>query len=179
MCPFFLAYKKLKEGNMSGQNIEKKKTQVEEVKTKIEASAATVIVQYSGITVAEMTELREKLRQEDVEFKVLKNNISSRAYELANLSELSTEFTGPTAVAFSKEDVTAAARVLNDFAKTNSNLILKAGTLEGEISSKEQIQELATLPNKEGMLSMFLSVLEAPIRGLAQVTQQVAEQKEE
>lgn len=164
---------------MSTQNIEKKKIQVEEIKTKIESSAATVIVQYSGITVEDMTELRDKLREEDVEFKVLKNNISSRAYEMANLSELKEELVGPTAVAFSKEDVTAAARILNDFAKTNPNLILKAGTLEGAISSKEQIAELATLPNKEGMLSMLLSVLEAPVRGLAQVTSQVAEQKED
>lgn len=164
---------------MSTQSIENKKVQVEEIKKKIEDSAATVIVQYSGITVEEMTTLREDLRQEDVELKVLKNNISSRAYEMANLADLKDELVGPTAVAFSKEDVTAAARILNNFSKENPNLILKAGTLEGEISTKEQIQELATLPNKEGMLSMLLSVLEAPVRGLAQVTQQVAEQKED
>ncbi len=164
---------------MSQKAVDLKKQQVEEIKTKIEQSAATVIVQYSGITVEDMTELRDKLREEDVEFKVLKNNISSRAFEAAKFADLKEQFTGPTAVAFSKEDVTSAARILNDFSKTNPNLILKAGTLDGEISSMEQIKELATLPNKEGMLSMLLSVLEAPVRGLAQVTSQVAEAKEE
>ena len=163
---------------MNSKNIDIKKQEVEEIKSKIEDSAATVIVQYSGITVEEITELREKLKEENVDFKVLKNNISARAFEMANFAELKDEFKGPTAVAFSKEDVTAAARILNDFSKENKNLILKSGTLEGKISSNEEIIQLAQLPNKEGMLSMFLSVLQAPIRGLAQVTSQVAEQKE-
>ncbi|MFV0289044.1 MAG: 50S ribosomal protein L10 [Mycoplasmatales bacterium] len=156
-----------------------KKVQVEELKTKIENSASTVIVQYSGLTVEQMTELRNQLREENIEFKVIKNNISSRAYEMANFADLKAEFTGPTALAISNEYVTAPARVLNNFPKENPALNLKTWTLEKEVSSKEQIMELATLPNKEGMLSMFLSVLEAPIRGLAQVTSQVAEQKED
>lgn len=163
---------------MSKTAIDVKKKQVDELQDKISDSASTVIVQYSGITVEEMTQLRRNLKEENIEFKVLKNNISSRAFEGANFSDLKEEFKGPTAVAISYEDVTAPARILNDFAKTNSNLILKAGTLEKELASKEQILELATLPDKDGMLSMLLSVLEAPIRGLAQVTQQVADQKE-
>ncbi len=162
---------------MSSSAIEMKKTQVEDLKSKIESSASTVIVQYRGLTVEKMTELRNQLREENIEFKVIKNNISSRAYEMANFSELKEEFKGPTAVAISQEDVTAPARILNNFAKENPELVLVSGTLEKSISSKEEIMELATLPNKEGMLSMLLSVLEAPIRGLAQVTSQVAEQK--
>ncbi len=163
---------------MSTKAIENKKAQVEELKSKIQSSASTVIVQYSGLNVEQMSELRNQLREENIEFKVLKNNISSRAFELADFADLKEEFKGPTAVAISQEDVTAPARILNDFAKANPALILKMGTLEDKISSKEEIMELATLPNKEGMLSMFLSVLEAPIRGLAQVTSQVADQKE-
>ncbi len=162
---------------MSSSAIEMKKTQVEDLKNKIESSASTVIVQYRGLTVEKMTELRNQLREENIEFKVIKNNISSRAYEMANFFELKEEFKGPTAVAISQEDVTAPARILNNFAKENPELILVSGTLEKSVSSKEEIMELATLPNKEGMLSMLLSVLEAPIRGLAQVTSQVAEQK--
>lgn len=164
---------------MSKAAIEIKKQQVAEVVEKINNSAATVVVQYSGLTVEEMKELRSNLRAEDVELTVYKNNISTRAFKEANFEELSEAFSGPTAVAFSKEDVTAAARILNDFAKEHPALVLKAGTMEDSVATEEQVKELATLPNKEGMLSMLLSVLQAPIRGLAQVTQQVADQKEE
>ncbi len=164
---------------MSKAAIEIKKQQVADVVEKINNSAATVVVQYSGLTVEEMKELRKNLREENVELKVYKNNISTRAFKEANFEGLSEAFSGPTAVAFSQEDVTAAARILNDFAKEHPALILKAGTMEDTVASEEQVKELATLPNKEGMLSMLLSVLQAPIRGLAQVTQQVADQKEE
>lgn len=163
---------------MSTSIIETKAKQVEELQAKIADSAATVIVQYSGLSVEEITELRVNLRSEDIEFKVIKNNISKRAFQEAKFEGLDEEFKGPTAVAISNEDVTAAARILNDFSKTHPALILKAGTLEKDVATIEQIKELATLPDKEGMLSMLLSVLEAPIRGLAQVTSQVAEQKE-
>ncbi len=163
---------------MSQKAIEIKQQQVSEVVEKINNSAATVVVQYSGLTVEEMKELRTNLREENVELKVLKNNISNRAFKEANF-DLEESFTGPTAVAFSQEDVTAAARILNDFAKDHPALVLKAGTMEDKVASEAEVKELATLPNKEGMLSMLLSVLEAPIRGLAQVTNQVAEQKDE
>lgn len=164
---------------MSQTAIDKKIQLVDELKSKIESASATVIVQYSGLDVEEMTELRVLLRDADVEFKVIKNNISSRAYGEANFSELSEEFSGPTAVAISENDVTAAARVLYNFSKEHPSLVIKKGTLEKEIATENQIKELATLPDKEGMLSMLLSVLEAPIRGLAQVTKQIAEQKED
>ncbi len=158
--------------------IERKQAEVEALQAKINDSAATVVVNYSGLTVEQMTNLRANLGEENVELKVIKNNISKRAFNAANL-EMDSVFAGPTAVAFSSEDVTAAARILNDFAKTNSALELVGGTFEGEVATLEQVQELATLPNKEGMLSMLLSVLEAPVRGLAQVTNQIAEARDE
>lgn len=163
---------------MSVKAIEIKSQQVAEITEKVKGSAATVVVQYSGLTVEEMKELRGQLRAENVELLVLKNNISRRSFIAADIEGMDDSLKGPTAVAFSKEDVTAAARILNDYAKKHDVLKIKAGTLEGAYASQEQVMELATLPNKEGMLSMFLSVLQAPIRGLAQVTSQVAEQKE-
>lgn len=164
---------------MSKAAIEIKKQQVADIVAKINDSAATVVVQYEGLTVEEMKELRTNLREENVELKVLKNNVSTRAFNEANFDGLSEAFSGPTAVAFSKDDVTAAARILNNFSKEHPALVLKAGTMDDKVASEAEVKELATLPNKEGMLSMLLSVLEAPIRGLAQVTNQVAEQKEE
>lgn len=164
---------------MSVKAIERKVQEVEAIKQQIEESCATVAFHYEGLSVAQVSELRDLLRKEEIEMKVLKNNISTRAFKAANFDEMDGIFKGPTAVAFSKNDVTAAARILHDFSKKNKQLELLAGTMEDSFASKEQVQELATLPNKEGMLSMLLSVLQAPIRGLAQVTQQVADQKEE
>ncbi len=164
---------------MSVSAINIKKEQVTEVAERINNSAATVVVQYSGLTVEEMKSLRSDLRAEGVELSVLKNNISRRAFAEAKIEGMEEELVGPTAVAFSKDDVTAAARILNDFAKSNDKLILKAGTMDGAFAPAEQVKELATLPNKEGLLSMLLSVMEAPVRGLAQVTNQIAGQKEE
>ncbi len=158
--------------------IERKQAEVEALSAKINDSAATVVVNYSGLTVEQMTTLRANLSKENVELKVIKNNISARAFKASNM-EMDDVFAGPTAVAFSNEDVTAAARILNDFAKKNDALELIGGTFEGEVASLEQVKELATLPNKEGMLSMLLSVLEAPVRGLAQVTNQIAEARDE
>lgn len=158
--------------------IERKQAEVEALTAKINDSAATVVVNYSGLTVEQMTTLRANLSDENVELKVIKNNISARAFKASNM-EMDDVFAGPTAVAFSSEDVTAAARILNDFAKKNDALELIGGTFEGEVASLEQVKELATLPNKEGMLSMLLSVLEAPVRGLAQVTNQIAEARDE
>ncbi|WOO89937.1 50S ribosomal protein L10 [Mollicutes bacterium LVI A0078] len=158
--------------------IERKQAEVEALQAKINDSVATVVVNYSGLTVEQMTNLRSNLNDENVELKVIKNNISSRAFKAADM-EMDDVFSGPTAVAFSSEDVTAAARILNDFAKDNSALELIGGTFDGEVASLEQVKELATLPNKEGMLSMLLSVLEAPVRGLAQVTNQIAEARDE
>lgn len=164
---------------MSITNIEVKKKQVEELKQKIESSTATVVVNYEGITVAQMSELREQLRAEDVELTVIKNNISTKAFAAANFSDIKESLKGPTAVAFSKNDVTAAARILNDFSKTNKVLELRAGTFDGKYATADQVKELSSLPGKDGMLSMLLSVMQAPIRGLAQTMSQVAEKKEQ
>ncbi len=157
--------------------IERKQAEVETLQAKINESAATVVINYSGLTVEQMTKLRANLREENVDLKVIKNNISSRAFKASNM-DMDDVFSGPTAVAFSNDDVTAAARILNDFSKDNEALELVGGTFDGVVASVEQVKELATLPNKEGMLSMLLSVLEAPMRGLAQVTNQIAESKD-
>ena len=164
---------------MSVKAIEKKSLEVKDIAGKIENSVATVVVQYAGLTVEELKELRGQLSDEGVELQVIKNNISSRAYKEAKFEGMKEVLVGPTAVAFSKEDVTAAARILNNFAKNHEALKLKSGTMENDFASEEQIKELATLPNKDGLLSMLLSVLQAPMRGLAQTVSQIADQKEE
>jgi large subunit ribosomal protein L10 len=87
--------------------------------------------------------------------------------------------TGPNAIAFSNEDVVAPARIINDFAKKNEALEIKAGIIEGTVSSAEDVKALAELPSREGLLSMLLSVLQAPVRNFAAITKAVADSKEE
>ncbi|MFT9598852.1 50S ribosomal protein L10 [Mesobacillus subterraneus] len=159
--------------------IEVKKQIVDEIAGKLKESKSTIVVDYRGLTVSEVTELRKELREAGVEFKVYKNSMTRRAAEAAELADLNTSLTGPNAIAFSTEDVVAPAKILNEFAKKHEALEIKAGVVEGNIVTVEEIKALADLPSREGLLSMLLSVLQAPIRNLALATKAVAEQKEE
>ena len=164
---------------MSEAIIAKKAEQVELVAEKMKAAVSIVVVDSRGLTVEQDTVLRRSLRESGVEFRVIKNSILSRAAEKAGLDDLKDIFVGPSAVAFSTEDVIAPAKIINDFAKDAEVLEVKGGTIEGAISTKEEIQALAKLPNREGMLSMLLSVLQAPVRNVAYAVKAVAENKED
>jgi large subunit ribosomal protein L10 len=170
---------KLTGGGTMSKVMETKQQLVQEIADKFRESKSTVLVDYRGLDVEEVTQLRKELREAGVEFKVYKNTMSRRAADDANLSELNGVLVGPTAIAFSKDDVIAPAKVLSNFAKNHDALEIKGGVLEGKIVTLDQIKELADLPNYEGMLSMLLSVLQAPIRNFAYVTKAIAEQKEE
>jgi large subunit ribosomal protein L10 len=158
--------------------IEQKKRIVEEITEKLKKSQTTVIVDYRGLNVAEITELRKQLREAGVEFKVYKNTLMRRAAEKAELSQLNEFLTGPNAVAFSEHDPVMPAKILNDFAKKNEKLEIKAGVVEGRLVSISEIKALAELPPREGLLSMLLSVLQAPVRNFALAVKAVADQKE-
>lgn len=162
-----------------GSAIELKKQIVAEIADKFRASKSTVVVDYRGLNVAEITELRKRLREAGVEFKVYKNTLTRRALAEVGLEGLNDVFTGPNAIAFSNEDVVAPAKILSEFAKEHEALEIKAGVIEGNIATIEEIKALAKLPSREGLLSMLLSVLQAPIRNFALVTKAVADKKEE
>ncbi|MCM3387677.1 50S ribosomal protein L10 [Ureibacillus chungkukjangi] len=159
--------------------IETKKAVVQEIAEKFQAAASVVVVDYRGLTVGQVTELRKQLREAGVEFKVYKNTLTRRASEIAGVDGINEFLTGPNAVAFSNEDVVAPAKIINDFAKKNEALEIKAGIIEGNVSSADDVKALAELPSREGLLSMLLSVLQAPVRNFALATKAVAEQKEE
>ncbi|HYK75031.1 MAG TPA: 50S ribosomal protein L10 [Pseudoneobacillus sp.] len=159
--------------------IETKKQIVDEIAEKLKTSKSTIVVDYRGLTVAQVTELRKQLREAGIDFKVYKNSMARRAADAVELSGLNAALTGPNAIAFSNEDVVAPAKILNDFAKKNDALEIKAGVIEGNIATVEEVKALAELPSREGLLSMLLSVLQAPIRNLALATKAVADQKEE
>ena len=156
--------------------LEGKKTVVSEIEDKFKNSGSTVVAEYRGLSVAEVTELRRALRAEGVEMKVYKNTLASIAADNAGFGELKDSLTGPNALAFG-QDETAAARVMAKFAKDHEALVLKAGIVEGKVVDTNTIKELSALPNREGMLSMLLSVLNAPVTSFARAVNAVAEAK--
>lgn len=160
-------------------NIDVKKETVQEITEKFRDSDAAVLVDYRGLNVQEVTELRKQLREANIDYKVYKNTLARRAVKDVELDELTDTLVGPTAVAFSKEDVVAPAKILYNFAKDHEALEIKGGVIEGKVVELEQIEELSKLPDYNGLVSMLLSVLQAPIRNLAYATKAVAEQKEE
>ncbi|TCS94214.1 50S ribosomal protein L10 [Hazenella coriacea] len=155
--------------------IEQKKVVVAEIAEKLSSSKSTIVTDYRGLTVKQSNELRKQLREAGVELHVMKNTLTRRATEQVGLSDLNQHLTGPTAIAFSNEDVVAPAKILYNFAKENKALEIKGGVVEGNVVGFEQIKELAVLPSREGLLSMLLSVLQAPVRNLALAVQAVAE----
>lgn len=163
---------------MSEAIIAKKARLVTEVAEQFKNASSVVVVDYLGITVEEATNLRAELRKAGVQFAVVKNSILSRAAKEAGLEGMDDIFKGPSAVAFSNEDVVAPAKILADFAKKVEALEIKAGVVEGKVSSKEEIEALAKLPSREGLLSMLLSVLQAPVRNTALAIKAVADQKD-
>ncbi|MCZ8523783.1 MULTISPECIES: 50S ribosomal protein L10 [Paenibacillus] len=158
--------------------IELKSQQVSDVSDKLKASSCSIVADYRGLNVAQVTELRRQLREAGVEFQVLKNTLVRRATASAELSELDEFLTGPTAIAFSKDDIITPAKILTDFAKKNDKLSVKAGVVEGKVVDFNQIKALAELPSREGLLSMLLSVLQAPMRNFALAVKAVAEKQE-
>ncbi|WP_262393098.1 50S ribosomal protein L10 [Sporolactobacillus inulinus] len=159
--------------------LDQKKLVVDEIAAKLKESVATIAVNYRGLSVAEVTELRKQLREAGVDYKVYKNTFARRATEIAGLTDLDDALTGPTAISFSKDDVIAPAKVLYTFAKEHEALEIKAGVIEGKLTSLDEIKALAELPSREGLLSMLANVLQAPIRNFALGVKAVAEQKEQ
>ncbi|MDO7908361.1 50S ribosomal protein L10 [Paenibacillus sp. JX-17] len=159
--------------------IQAKQEAVEAVTAKLRDSATTVVVDYRGLTVAQVTELRKQLREAGIEFQVLKNTLLRRATATAELTELDEVLTGPTAIAFSTDDAVAPAKILNDFSKKNDALKLKGGVVEGRVVGVDEVKALAELPSREGLLSMLLSVLQAPVRNFALAVKAVSEKEEQ
>ncbi|MBU3851855.1 MAG: 50S ribosomal protein L10 [Candidatus Paralactobacillus gallistercoris] len=158
--------------------LNRKKQIVDDIAKKFDDAASVVIVDYRGLTVAEVTELRKQLREANVQFEVIKNSYLRRAAEKMGYEGLDEVFAGPTAVAFSNDDVVAPARIIAKFAKNAEALEIKGGIIENKVASLDEINELAKLPDRDGLLSMLLSVLQAPVRNFAYAVKAVAEKKE-
>ena len=130
---------------MSVEAINAKQLVVNEISDKLENSKSTVVVEYRGLTVAEVTELRRKLRAEDVEMKVYKNTLVARAAEGLGYSDIKATLEGPNAVVFGHSDAVAPARILADFAKKHKALVLKGAIVEGKVLNDKEVVELSKL----------------------------------
>ena len=161
---------------MNQDVLKSKQSVVSEIADKYKNSSSTVVAEYRGLSVAEITELRRGLRAEGVDMKVYKNTLAAKAADEAGFGDLKESLTGPNAIVFGSDE-TAAARVMAKFAKKHKALVLKGGIVEGKVIDSKTVAELAQLPNREGMLSMLLSVLNAPVSSFARVVQAVADAK--
>ena len=158
--------------------VESKKAVVAEIAEHLRDSQSTVVVEYRGLSVAEITELRRALRAEDVEMKVYKNKLAQRAATEVGYEGLCESLTGPNALVFGK-DATAPARVLSKFAKTHEKLVVKAGTVEGKVVGLDTLTTISNLPNREGMYSMLLCVMKEPVSKVARAIKAVADARGE
>jgi len=152
---------------VSSKAIEVKQQQVEALTERFKEAKSVVIADYLGLTVEEVTELRVNLLNQGCEFNVIKNNIIRRAAKAAGYDDMLEHLIGPNAVAFSHEDAVSAAKVIHDFAKDHKKLELKVGVVDGEYMDNERIQIIATLPNREELLTMFAGGLLQPIKEVA------------
>lgn len=156
--------------------VELKQPIVQAIAEEIKDAQSVVLVDYRGLTVAEDTELRKQLREAGIVYKVYKNTMMKRAFEGTECEALETCLEGPSAIAISKDDATAPARILCKFAKDAPALELKGGIVEGTAYDVAGLTELSKIPSREELLSKLLGSLQSPISNFARVIKQIAEQ---
>lgn len=155
--------------------VELKQPIVQAIADEVKDAASVVLVDYRGLTVAEDTALRKQLREAGIIYKVYKNTMMRRAFEGTDFAVLEEHLEGPSAIAVSKDDATAPARILCKFAKDAKALELKAGVVEGTLYDVNGLTELSKIPSREELLSKLLGSLQSPITNLARVLNQIAE----
>ena len=160
--------------------IEMKKGVVAEIAEKLQKSASCVVVDYKGLKVEELTELRNKFREAGIDYKVYKNTLVRRAAaEVGNMAQFDdVNLVGTNAIAFGYEDPVAPAQIVNDFAKTHPKLELKMGFVEGEFYDAENIKKLAEIPSREELIAKLLGSLKAPVSNFVYLVDAIAKKQE-
>ena len=155
--------------------VELKQPIVEEISAKIKDAQSVVLVDYRGLTVEQDTQLRKKLREAGVTYKVYKNTFMNFAFKGTEFEGLAPYLEGPSAMAYSNTDATAPARVLAEFAKKADKLQIKAGVVEGTVYDAAGMAKIADIPSREVLLGRLLGSMQSPIANLARVLNQIAE----
>ena len=151
----------------SAKVLESKKQIVADLTDKLQNAVSGVIVNYSGITVENDTKMRAELRKAGVEYAVIKNTMTKRACENVGYGELATALEGMTAIAISKDDAVAPAKILKEYADKIDSFELKAGFVEGKVLDQAGVLELANIPSKEILIGKLLGSIQSPLYGLA------------
>ena len=155
--------------------VELKQPIVEEIKAQLDGAQSAVLVDYRGLTVEQDTKLRKELREAGVVYKVYKNTMVRFAIDGTEFESLKDELEGPNAIAISKDDATAPARILAKFAKGAEALEIKCGVVEGTFYDQAGIKTISSIPSREELLSKMLGSLQSPITNFARVLNQIAE----
>ncbi len=151
---------------MANQKIlDKKQEIISEISEKTKNASSTIFFEYQGLTAEETNELRRLLRESNSELKVYKNTLVKRAFDTLNI-DLADELNGPKAVAFG-EDAVVPIKVLSDFAKNHSALVLKVGLVDGEVADESKLKELSTIPSRDGLLTMLAGGLMQTVKDLS------------
>ncbi|GGP28327.1 50S ribosomal protein L10 [Silvimonas amylolytica] len=157
-------------------NLEDKKAVVAEISAEVAKAQTLVVAEYRGIEVASMTLLRKQARESGVYLRVLKNTLARRAVEGTPFAGLADHMVGPLVYGIS-EDPVAAAKVLNDFAKKDDKIVVKAGSYDGKVLDAAGVSALASIPSREELLSKLLYVMKAPVAGFARALAALAEKQ--
>ncbi|MGI6702675.1 MAG: 50S ribosomal protein L10 [Clostridia bacterium] len=157
--------------NQLADNKSAKQQIVNEIKEKLQRAAAIVLVDYRGLNVEEVTELRRRFREAGADYKVYKNTLMTRAFNELDNESLSPYLTGPNAIAFGYDDPVIPAKIIADFAKDHDKLEIKAGIIDGKLIDVDGVKALASLPSKEVLVAQVLGGLNAPVTGLVNVLQ--------
>ena len=155
--------------------VELKQPIVEEISANIKDAQSVVVVDYRGLTVEQDTQLRKAMREAGITYKVYKNTMMNFAFKGTEFESLAPVLEGPSAIAISRDDATAPARVIAKFAKDAPALEIKAGVVEGTFYEASGMQAVATIPSRDELLSKLLGSLQSPITNLARVLNQIAE----
>ena len=165
---------------MSKKAMELKGHVVSEIAEKLQKSSSVVVVDYKGLTVEEVTELRNKFREAGVEYKVYKNTLVRRAAKEVGIEQFNDELlVGTNAIAFGYEDPVAPARIVSDFIKTHPNMELRMGVVEGEFYDKDKIEALSNIPSREVLIGKLLGSLKAPMSNFAYLLDAMIKKQEE
>ena len=160
--------------------IEIKKGLVTTIAEKLEKSVSCIVVDYKGLKVEEVTELRSKFREAGIDYKVYKNTLVRRAAaEVGNMAQFDdVNLVGTNAIAFGYEDPVAPAKIVNDFAKTHPKIELKMGFVEGEFYDAENIKKLAEIPSRDELIAKLLGSLKAPVSNFVYLVDAIAKKQE-
>lgn len=159
-------------------NLDDKKAVVSEIAAQLANAQTVVLAEYRGVAVGEITALRSKARKAGVYLRVLKNTLGRRAVADTQFADLATHMVGPLIYGMSA-DAVASAKLLNDFAKSNNKLVLKAGCYGGRVLDEEAVKALASIPSREELLARLLGVMQAPVSGFAGALAALAKKREE